>query len=112
MAPVSAEADTRLRKRSVTIAGHRTSVSLEGAFWDALKDLAAAAGLSVNALVAGIDADRPGNLSSSLRVFVLQRLRDRPPHGQAGLAAGSPDGAESDGSRGSAPSGSELPGDG
>ena len=72
----------RLCKRSVTIAGHRTSVSLEQAFWDALKEIAAAEGLSMNALVAGIDADRSGNLSSGLRVFVLQRLREQRPGGR------------------------------
>lgn len=82
---VSADAKqpaARLCKRSVTIAGHRTSVSLEQAFWDALKEIAAADGLSMNALVAGIDADRSGNLSSGLRVFVLQRLREQRPGGQ------------------------------
>ena len=86
-AGVSSDA-ARLRKRSVTIAGHRTSVSLEQAFWDALKAIATADGVSMNALVAGIDADRSGNLSSGLRVFVLQRLRD-----YVGSAGISPDGA-------------------
>ncbi len=100
--PVSTETATRLRKRSVTIAGHRTSVSLEQAFWEALKDIAAADGTSINALVAGIDADRSGNLSSGLRVYVLGRLRD-----QLGIAGTSPDGAGGGGS-----SASEAPGSG
>lgn len=68
---------TALRKRSVTIAGHRTSVSLEAAFWDALKEIAAARGVSLNALIAEIDGTRAGNLSSALRVFVLAALRER-----------------------------------
>lgn len=61
-----------LLKRSVTIAGHRTSVSLEAPFWEALGRLARRRGLSVQALVAEIDAARKaGNLSSALRVYVL-----------------------------------------
>ncbi|GJD47925.1 hypothetical protein OPKNFCMD_0638 [Methylobacterium crusticola] len=59
-------------KRSLMIAGHRTSVSLETPFWDALRALAAARGLSVQALVGRIDAERgEQNLSSAIRVFVL-----------------------------------------
>jgi predicted DNA-binding ribbon-helix-helix protein len=65
-------------KRSVAIAGHRTSVSLEAPFWDALKDIAAARGVSVQALVGEIDAGRAGaNLSSAIRVFVLRQVRGR-----------------------------------
>lgn len=63
-------------KRSVRIAGHRTSVSLEPAYWEALKALAAARGLAVQGLVAAIDQGRGGqNLSSAIRVFVLERAR-------------------------------------
>ena len=62
-------------KRSVRIAGHPTSVSLEPEFWDALKDIAQARGLSINELVAEVDADRKTNLSSALRVYVLTSLR-------------------------------------
>ena len=65
-------------KRSVSIAGHRTSVSLEAPFWDALKDIAAVRGASVQALVGEIDARRGGaNLSSAIRVFVLREVRGR-----------------------------------
>lgn len=67
-----------LRKRSVTIAGHRTSLSLEAAFWDALKEIAVLRGLSLNRLIEDIDRARqdsdgrtPPNLSSAVRVFVL-----------------------------------------
>jgi predicted DNA-binding ribbon-helix-helix protein len=62
-------------KRSVRVAGHATSISLEAAFWRGLCDIAAARGLSVNALVAAIDASRGGNLSSAIRLFVLDCAR-------------------------------------
>lgn len=63
-------------KRSVAIAGHRTSISLEAPFWDALKQIAAARGSSVQALIGEIDAGRDGaNLSSAIRVFVLREVR-------------------------------------
>ena len=68
---------TALRKRSVTIAGHRTSVSLEAPFWDALKEIADGRGLSLNALIAEVDGTRAGNLSSALRVFVIAALREQ-----------------------------------
>jgi predicted DNA-binding ribbon-helix-helix protein len=67
------------RKRSVVIAGHRTSVSLEQAFWDALKAIATAQGVSVAALLAEIDNRRSGNLSSAARVFVLESLTGKAP---------------------------------
>jgi len=66
------------RKRSLTIAGHRTSVSLEEPFWDALKDIAAAEGVAVAALIAEIDSRRETvNLSSALRLHVLAHYRQR-----------------------------------
>lgn len=65
-----------LRKRSLSIAGHRTSVSLEEPFWEALKEIADARGMSVQALVGEIDGARGGqNLSSAIRVFVLAEAR-------------------------------------
>lgn len=64
-----------MKKRSVSIAGHQTSVSLEEPFWDALRDLATARGLSAAALIAEIDATRDGNLSSAIRVYVLNAYR-------------------------------------
>lgn len=66
-----------IRKRSVTLAGHATSVTLEDAFWEALAGIAAERGLSLNALIAEIDDRREGNLSSACRVYVLQQLRAR-----------------------------------
>jgi predicted DNA-binding ribbon-helix-helix protein len=63
----------RVVKRSLVVAGHRTSVSLEDAFWRRLKAIAAERGLSVNGLAAAVDAARgEANLSSALRVFVLE----------------------------------------
>ena len=65
-------------KRSVTIAGHRTSVSLEAPFWDALGEIAAGRGMSLGALVAEIDAGRgAANLSSALRLHVLADVQRR-----------------------------------
>jgi len=66
---------SEIKKRSVVLAGHRTSVSLENAFWEALRDMAVAAGISVNALVSRIDAERSGNLSSAIRTHVLLHYR-------------------------------------
>jgi len=68
--------DTAVRKRSVDIAGHRTSVSIEQPFWDALRDLADHEGISVNELIARIDGARGGNLSSAIRIHVLRALQD------------------------------------
>jgi predicted DNA-binding ribbon-helix-helix protein len=67
-------------KRSVTIAGHRTSISLEREFWDGLKAIAAEDGVSLSQLVARIDNGRAGGarrigLSSAIRVFVLDHFR-------------------------------------
>ena len=67
--------DQKIKKHSVVIAGHRTSLSLEDAFWRALTDLARQEGISVNGLVERIDSSRSGNLSSAVRVYVLDRLR-------------------------------------
>ena len=62
-------------KRSVRVSGHPTSVSLEAPFWEALRELSARRGLSVNALLSMIDAERGGNLSSAVRLFVLESCR-------------------------------------
>lgn len=63
-------------KRSFTIAGHRTSISLETEFWEALKAAAAAERMPVAKLIARIDAERgTGGLSSAVRIWVLQHYR-------------------------------------
>ena len=69
-------------KRSIMIAGHSTSISLEPVFWDALREAAEADSLPLNALVARIDADRvaaddPPNLASAIRVWLFARERSR-----------------------------------
>ena len=63
-------------KRSIVIAGHKTSVSLEEAFWRSLKDIARERGATLSDLVASIDSNRRhGNLSSAIRLFVLEHYR-------------------------------------
>ncbi|WP_454916954.1 ribbon-helix-helix domain-containing protein [Xanthobacter sediminis] len=63
-------------KRSIVIAGHKTSVSLEDAFWEALKEIATSRRLTLSDLVATIDSARTqGNLSSAIRLFVLDHYR-------------------------------------
>lgn len=67
-------------KRSITIAGHQTSISLEPVFWSALEQAARAAALPLSALVARIDAERiaaprPSNLASAIRVWLFDRAR-------------------------------------
>jgi len=59
------------QKHSVTVAGHRTSITLEVAFWESLKEIATAKNKSVNCLIAEIDVAQPENLSSALRVYIL-----------------------------------------
>ncbi len=69
-------ASARPQKRSFTIRGHRTSISLEAAFWEALRELAARDGVSLAGAVERIDAERGDtNLSSAVRVWVLARYR-------------------------------------
>ncbi|WP_324288159.1 ribbon-helix-helix domain-containing protein [Hoeflea algicola] len=66
--------DARIRKQSVNIRGHRTSITLEDTFMNALRTMAAQRHLSVAALIAEIDGNQstPGNLSSAIRVAVLE----------------------------------------
>ncbi|MBP0579254.1 ribbon-helix-helix domain-containing protein [Labrys portucalensis] len=67
---------SKVVKRSIVIAGHKTSVSLEDAFWETLKELAAKRDLTLSDVVAEIDATRAqGNLSSAIRLFVLENVR-------------------------------------
>jgi predicted DNA-binding ribbon-helix-helix protein len=81
-------ASAGVKKRSLVIAGHKTSVSLEAAFWEALKAIAKEESLSLASLVARVDAGRGNaNLSSALRVFALERATNRPPSAQGGDGA-------------------------
>lgn len=77
-------------KRSFTIKGHRTSISVEAPFWEALRQAAAAERMTLAALVAAIDAERgEAGLSSAVRVWVLDYFRKQ--------VAGSPNGARQPG---------------
>ena len=70
---------SRFSKRSIVIAGHKTSVSIEDEFWNSLKEIARERGMTPMELVAAIDRDREhANLSSAIRLFVLGVYRDRP----------------------------------
>jgi predicted DNA-binding ribbon-helix-helix protein len=69
----------RPKRRSVIVSGHRTSVSVEMAFWDELVTIAKHRGLSINALVSEIDEARSGSLSSAIRLYVLEALKSRAP---------------------------------
>jgi predicted DNA-binding ribbon-helix-helix protein len=70
-------ASARVVKRSLVIAGHRTSISIEDAFWRRLRRLAVERGQSINRLAAMVDASRgDANLSSAIRVFVLEAEGD------------------------------------
>ena len=67
-------------KRSIVVAGHKTSVSLEDAFWNGLKEIAGERHITLSDLVAAIDSQRQhGNLSSALRLFVLDFYRTQLP---------------------------------
>lgn len=74
----------RPEKHSVTLRGHRTSISLEPPFWQELRHIAAEKGMPINALVAEIDANRgtSSGLASALRLYVLETLRGRLPSQQ------------------------------
>lgn len=72
-------------KRSIVIAGHKTSVSLEDDFWEALKEIAIGRKATLSDLVANIDASRTqGNLSSAIRLFVLDHFRNGGPSAVTG----------------------------
>jgi predicted DNA-binding ribbon-helix-helix protein len=71
-------------KRSIVVAGHKTSVSLEDAFWKSLKEIAGRRDLTLSDLLAAIDSQRDhGNLSSAIRLFVLEFYRHQRSEQQA-----------------------------
>jgi predicted DNA-binding ribbon-helix-helix protein len=73
-------------KRSIVVAGHKTSVSLEEAFWNGMKEISGLRNITLSELVGEIDSNRQqGNLSSAIRLFVLEHFRSR-----AGSAAPAP----------------------
>ena len=69
---------SQVAKRSVVLSGHKTSVSLEDAFWNGLKEIAGRRDITLSDLVAAIDSQRHhGNLSSAIRLFVLEFYRQQ-----------------------------------
>jgi len=78
-APMFDLEDAKLEKHSITIAGHRTSISLERCFWRNLRSIAAKRDISVNELVRQLDEARAGSLSGSIRAFILQNLERQNP---------------------------------
>jgi predicted DNA-binding ribbon-helix-helix protein len=75
---------SRVLKRSIVISGRNTSMSLEDEFWDALREIAAQQGTSMSALVSTLDSDRQHqNLSSTIRLFVLDHYRAQADAGQS-----------------------------
>ena len=78
-------------KRSIVLAGHKTSVSLEEPFYQALKDMAASRRVPLRDLIARIDTDREhGNLSSAIRLFVLNHYQAGTPPNRSAVAADQP----------------------
>lgn len=80
-------------KRSIVIAGHKTSVSLEDPFWSELKDIAERQHVTLSTMVGDIDTQRhQGNLSSAIRLFVLDKVRNQAPvYAGNGIAAANSD---------------------
>jgi predicted DNA-binding ribbon-helix-helix protein len=65
-------------KRSIVVAGHKTSVSIEEAFWNGMKEISALRNMTLSKLVGEIDGNRQrGNLSSAIRLFVLDYFKNR-----------------------------------
>ncbi len=70
--------DNTQKKRSVCISGHQTSITLEEPFWQVLREIAAQEKISVNQLISEIDQNNnKGNLSSSIRIYILQNLQEK-----------------------------------
>ena len=76
--PAGPPMKSRVMKRSTLVDGHKTSVTLEDEFWNALKEIAVAQNITAAALVSKIDSEREAaNLSSAIRVYVLRYYRER-----------------------------------
>ena len=65
------------QKHSISLKGHRTSITLENEFWQSLKEIASTTGKPVNTLIEEVDASAPENLSSALRVYILRHYKNR-----------------------------------
>ena len=69
---------SQVAKRSIVVAGHKTSVSLEEAFWNGMKEISGLRNMTLSELVGEIDNNRQqGNLSSAIRLFVLDYFKNR-----------------------------------
>jgi predicted DNA-binding ribbon-helix-helix protein len=91
-------------KRSIVIASHKTSVSLEDAFWKGLKDIATSRDMTLSEMVAAIDSERRhGNLSSAIRLFVLNHYRSQSQAAQSIVPGGSEAHRDADVQRAPAP---------
>jgi predicted DNA-binding ribbon-helix-helix protein len=78
-------------KRSIVVAGHKTSVSLEEAFWNGMKEISGLREMTLSELVGEIDNNRQqGNLSSAIRLFVLDYFKSRATNGGSGSGGGEP----------------------
>jgi predicted DNA-binding ribbon-helix-helix protein len=90
---------TVIVKRSIVIAGHKTSVSLEDAFWNSLKDIGRSSDQTLSEIVGDIDARRQnGNLSSAIRLFVLGHYRGNPTGNSAARGTVAPRAQQENGS--------------
>ncbi len=69
-----------LRRHSVVLNGHRTSISVEDQFWNQLRIIADSRSCSINALITAIDSSRVGTLSSAIRLFVLEDTLEKASH--------------------------------
>ena len=65
------------QKRSVTLSGHPTSISVEKEFWDVLKTIAKDRQQTLRSLISDLDREREGNLSSAIRLFVLREVQEK-----------------------------------
>ena len=66
-----------MQKRSVTLSGHPTSISVETEFWDVLKSIARERRQTISSLISNLDREREGNLSSAIRLFVLREVQEK-----------------------------------
>ena len=66
-----------MQKRSVTLSGHPTSISVETEFWDVLKSIARERRQTISSLISDLDREREGNLSSAIRLFVLREIQEK-----------------------------------
>ena len=66
-----------MQKRSVTLSGHHTSISVEKEFWDILKSIARERQQTISSLISHLDREREGNLSSAIRLFVLREIQEK-----------------------------------